>query len=657
MRTATTIEASAGKDAVEFAVEAERLGLDVCWVAEAWGADAPSPLGYLAARTERMLLGSGVIQIGTRSPVTIAQTAMTLAHLSGGRFLLGLGVSGPQVMEGLHGVPFGHPLGRMRETVEIVRRVFTGEKVTYAGRHYDLPLPGSKPMRVSLPPVSVPVYLATLSPKMLALTGEIADGWLGTSFIPERADAYFEHLDEGLARAGRTRAGLDICQGAEISLVSEAELARTLASRKKELAFSLGGMGTATANFYNDAYSRQGWAEVAAAVRARWQAGDRDGAAALVTDEMVLATTLIGTEDMVRARLQAWREAGVDTVRLYPAGDTPTARLDTLARGIDLVRAVLPDPHLVEQRSVHRGCLVVPGPGGDESGHASVVDRDVGGLVGDDAVGLGPQPAGRGGVGELRGLRLAGQRVDVRIAEPGPVVGDGLVGRLAAQQGAEEGRRGGEVGAPSCSDTDLDLEARVVEVSPEPVVGDRVQAGPVSQIVEEPDEVGACRLARAVVEAPDGHRHVRGPGFPHQPQRLRHVRAMPGPVPGAGRVGAIALVAGEVRREHLARRGGLAGGDVVELDDPGAIDGVVDSLPGLDVRERRQAGVERDISGIQPEADVDPGRVPDRERLIVTGEKERQVGPAGDDRRFLTAQAGHAFVPDDGRVARWLGRV
>ena len=368
MRTATTIEASAGRDAVEFAVEAERLGLDVCWVAEAWGADAPSPLGYLAARTERMLLGSGVIQIGTRSPVTIAQTAMTLAHLSGGRFLLGLGVSGPQVMEGLHGVPFGHPLGRMRETVEIVRRVFTGEKVTYAGRHYGLPLPGhsgTKPMRVSLPPVSVPVYLATLSPKMLALTGEIADGWLGTSFIPERADAYFEHLDEGLARAAtgaRTRASLDICQGAELSLVDEADLARTLASRKKELAFSLGGMGTATANFYNDAYSRQGWAEVAAEVRARWQAGDRDGAAALVTDEMILATTLIGTEDMVRARLRAWREAGVDTVRLYPSGDTPTARLDTLARGIDLVRrsritgmAMLYRTHIWSSRELYTG--------------------------------------------------------------------------------------------------------------------------------------------------------------------------------------------------------------------------------------------------------------------------------------------------------------
>jgi F420-dependent oxidoreductase-like protein len=338
MRTATTIEASAGKEAVEFAVEAEKLGLDICWVAEAWGADAPAPLGYLAARTEKMLLGSGVIQVGTRSPVTVAQTAMTLAHLSGGRFLLGLGVSGPQVTEGLHGIPFGHPLTRMRETVEIVRSVCAGEKVSFDGRHYRIPLPGSRPMRVSLPPVSVPVYLAALAPKMLALTGEIADGWLGTSFVPQGASAYFSHLDAGLARAGRSRADLDVCQGAEINLVAEADLAATVASRKKELAFSLGGMGSATVNFYHDAYSRQGWAEVAARVRERWQAGDRDGAAALVTDEMVLATTLIGTEDMVRARLRTWREAGVDTVRLYPGGDTLAARLDNLGRGIDLVR-------------------------------------------------------------------------------------------------------------------------------------------------------------------------------------------------------------------------------------------------------------------------------------------------------------------------------
>ena len=178
---------------------------------------------------------------------------------------------------------------------------------------------------------------------MLRLTGEIADGWLGTSFVPEAAAAYFEYLDEGLAAAGRSRAGLDICQGAEVAFAEDERALRAMvASRKKGLAFSLGGMGSASTNFYNDAYSRQGWAEVAAAVRERWQAGDRDGAAGLVTDEMVLATTLIGTEDMVRERLRVWRDAGVDTVRIYPAGDTLAARLDTLGRALDLVRALGP---------------------------------------------------------------------------------------------------------------------------------------------------------------------------------------------------------------------------------------------------------------------------------------------------------------------------
>jgi F420-dependent oxidoreductase-like protein len=346
MRTATTVEGSGGNwpEVTEFACEAEKLGLDICWVAEAWGADAPSLLGYLAARTSTMLLGSAVLQVGTRSPVTIAQTAMTLAHVSDGRFLLGLGASGPQVMEGLHGVAFAHPLARMRETVRIVRSVFTGEKVQFTGTQYQIPRPGGegRPMRVGLAPVSVPVYLAALSPKMLELTGELADGWLGTSFVPEGADAYFRYLDAGLARAGRARVDLDICQGAEVAFVDEADLADVLASRRKELAFSLGGMGTATANFYNDAYSRQGWADVAAEIRERWQSGDRDGAAGLVTPEMVLATTLIGTEDMVRARLRVWRDAGVDTVRLYPAGPTLAARLDNLGHAIDLIRALTP---------------------------------------------------------------------------------------------------------------------------------------------------------------------------------------------------------------------------------------------------------------------------------------------------------------------------
>jgi alkanesulfonate monooxygenase SsuD/methylene tetrahydromethanopterin reductase-like flavin-dependent oxidoreductase (luciferase family) len=193
----------------------------------------------------------------------------------------------------------------------------------------------------------IPVYLATLSPKMLHLTGEIADGWLGTSFVPEGAkEAYFDHLDRGLANAGRTRADLDICQGAEVAFADDEDVLRAMvAGRKKELAFSLGGMGSTTTNFYNNAYSRQGWAEVAAEVRTRWQAGDRDGAAGLITDEMVLATTLIGTEDMVRERLRVlrerlrvWRDVGVDTVRFYPAGETLDARLATLGRAIDLVR-------------------------------------------------------------------------------------------------------------------------------------------------------------------------------------------------------------------------------------------------------------------------------------------------------------------------------
>ena len=204
-------------------------------------------------------------------------------------------------------------------------------------------------MRVSLPPTSVPVYLASLSPRMLELTGEIADGWLGTSFVPEGASAYFTHLDAGLARQAAAGLTWTSARAPRSTWSTRPTWLRTVASRKKELAFSLGGMGSGTSNFYNDAYSRQGWADVAAQVRARWQAGDRDGAAGLVTDEMVLATTLIGTEDMVRARLRTWRDAGVDTVRLYPAGDTLAARLDNLGRGINLVRSLRPAGSLLSR--------------------------------------------------------------------------------------------------------------------------------------------------------------------------------------------------------------------------------------------------------------------------------------------------------------------
>ena len=196
-------------------------------------------------------------------------------------------------------------------------------------------------MRVSLPPVSVPVYLATLSPKMLALTGEIADGWLGTSFIPERADAYFEHLDEGLARV---RAGPGPTWTSARAPRSAWFPRPTWPAPSPPASPSSPSPSAAWARPRRTSTTTPTAARAGPRsppqVRERWQAGDRDGAAALVTDEMVLATTLIGTEDMVRARLRAWREAGVDTVRLYPAGDTPTARLDTLARGIELVRSL-----------------------------------------------------------------------------------------------------------------------------------------------------------------------------------------------------------------------------------------------------------------------------------------------------------------------------
>lgn len=352
MRTATTVEASGGGDwrqTADFVVEAEKLGMDVCWVAEAWGADAPSALGYYAARTDRMLLGSGIIQVGTRTPVAVAQTAITLSNLSDGRFLLGLGASGPQVIEGLHGVPFARPRSRMRETVEIIRQVFEGGKISYSGREFQIPFPGGDavPMRLSIKALhDIPIYLATMSPAMLKLTGQVADGWVGTSFVPEGADeAYFAHLDDGLAASGRSRAALDICQGAEVAFAPDEQvLDGMVTERKKGLAFSLGGMGSSSTNYYNAAYSRQGWADIAAEIRAKWQSGDRDGAAELVTEDMVLGTTLIGTERMVRDRLRVWSESGVDTVRLYPAGDTLPERLDTLGRAIELVREVTAAP-------------------------------------------------------------------------------------------------------------------------------------------------------------------------------------------------------------------------------------------------------------------------------------------------------------------------
>ena len=346
MRTAVQLSADAGPRAelVDFVTGAERLGVDVCWVAEAWGSDAVGPLGYLAARTERIQLGSGVLPLGSRSAVMVAQTAITLSNLSDGRFLLGLGASGPQVVEGLHGVAFAHPLGRMLETLDVLAAAVAGERIAYRGRHVVVPRPGGegKALRLAVKAEHpIPVYLASMSPKMLELTGERADGWLGTSFVPQAASAYLDHLERGAARAGRDLAELDLCQGAEVAFATgEDDLSQMVAARKKGLAFSLGGMGSAETNFYNDAYSRQGFAEAAAEARRLWVEGRRDDAASAIPDEMVLATTLIGTEEMIGDRLAAWRGAGIDTVRLYPAGETLDDRLATLGRALDVVRSL-----------------------------------------------------------------------------------------------------------------------------------------------------------------------------------------------------------------------------------------------------------------------------------------------------------------------------
>jgi F420-dependent oxidoreductase-like protein len=268
-----------------------------------------------------------------------AMTALTLATLSRDRFLLGLGASGPQVVEGLQGVPFARPLERMRETIEIVRMALRGEPLEYRGRHHQLPLPGGegKALRLSQPAnPAIPIYLATLSPKALELTGELADGWLGTSFTPEHADAHLSHLAAGAARAGRRLSDLDLCVGGAIGFADDPE--PLIQARKPMLAFTLGAMGSAKTNFYNAAYQRGGFADVATEVQRLWQEGHREQAAAGIPDEMVLQSSLIGTEAMVRERIRKYRDVGIGTLRLEPLGESAGERLDTLGRALELVR-------------------------------------------------------------------------------------------------------------------------------------------------------------------------------------------------------------------------------------------------------------------------------------------------------------------------------
>jgi F420-dependent oxidoreductase-like protein len=330
------------EEAVSYALEAERLGVAMAWTAETWGYDSATPLAYLAARTTRLRLGTGIMQIGSRTPAMIAMTALALASLSHDRFLLGLGVSGPQVMEGWHGVRFARPLERTRETIDIIRMVIRGERLRYDGKSYQLPLPESegKALVVNVPPrPHIPLYLATLGPKNLELTGELADGWLGTSFIPEHAALFFEPLASGAARSGRTLQNLDLQAAAGVVAFSD-NVEQLIAPRKPGLAFTLGAMGSRQHNFYNEVYQRAGYAELAHEVQDLWLQGQRAAAAERIPDELVLKTNLIGTPDMVRERLRIYRAAGVTTLRVEPDGNTLSERLAVLEQLLSLVREV-----------------------------------------------------------------------------------------------------------------------------------------------------------------------------------------------------------------------------------------------------------------------------------------------------------------------------
>jgi F420-dependent oxidoreductase-like protein len=327
-------------EAVSYVLEAERLGVSSVWSSEAWGTDAVTPLAYLAARTRHIKLGTSIMQSGTRSPALIAMTALTLAALSDDRFLLGLGTSGPQVIEGWHGVRYRPAVTRLRETVEIVRMAVRGERVVYRGKVYELPLPDGegRALKAAAASRDVPIYLATLGPRSLEMTGAIADGWLASAFMPDHAEAFFAPMRRGAEAAGRSFDAIDRHGGGVVAFGDD--LDRLIAPRKPGFAFEIGAMGSRDRNFYKEAYERQGYAEVVQQVQELWLDRRRDEAAALIPDEFVLRANLLGTEEMVKQRIRVYRDAGVTTLHASPHGETLEERLQTLGRLMDLVNAV-----------------------------------------------------------------------------------------------------------------------------------------------------------------------------------------------------------------------------------------------------------------------------------------------------------------------------
>lgn len=333
---------------LDFVVEAERLGVDSVWVPEAWMYDALTPLGYLAATTDRIRLASAVVQLGARSPAMVAMSALALHTMSEGRFVLGIGTSGPQVMEGWHGARFDRPITRTSETIDIIRRVVAGERLTFDGAVYTLPLPDGegRALRspVGGPDTHIPIHVAALGPRNLRLTGAKGDGWIGTAFMPESADVFLDPIAEGAATAGRTVGDIELSVAAGLEFTEDIEGAGR--RHAAGYAFTIGAMGSATTNFYNQAFTRQGFGDAVAEVRALFAAGERERAAATVPLEIGLRTNLIGDDDAVMERLRRYKASRIDTLRVSVIVESDSesgghhARLDALARLLDLVASV-----------------------------------------------------------------------------------------------------------------------------------------------------------------------------------------------------------------------------------------------------------------------------------------------------------------------------
>ena len=321
--------------------EAERIGYASVWAAEAYGSDTATVLAWLAAGTEKIDLCSGIFQIPGRSAGMTAMTAATIDQLSGGRFRLGLGTSGPQVSEGWHGVRFGRQLQRTREYVEVVRMMLRRERVEYHGETIDLPLPDGpgKPLKLTISPVQdeIPIYLAAIGPKNVALAGEIADGWLPIFFSPEHVQEFRPLLEEGAARAGRSLDDFDVAPTVNVLISDDVDAARD--AMRPVLALYVGGMGSREKNFYNQLVQRYGFEDAAREVQDLYLEGRKEEAAAALPAELIDTTTLVGPPDRVRERLAVYAQAGVGTLAVTPMAFDFDTRLEQLRLVAELAEA------------------------------------------------------------------------------------------------------------------------------------------------------------------------------------------------------------------------------------------------------------------------------------------------------------------------------